>query len=68
MNTACPRSCGVCQPLKLDGVDNVKGAMKDGEGRDVCRDEVLDCGRWAAEGECFINPDCEFLSSVCLQT
>ena len=59
MNNVCPRSCGICQPLKLEGVDNVKGAMKDEEGRDVCRDEVLECGGWAGEGECMINPDCE---------
>ena len=60
MNEACPRSCGICQPLKKEDADNVTGAEKDDEGRDVCRDEVLECAGFAADGECLINPDCEF--------
>lgn len=61
MTETCPRSCGICKPLKLGGVDNVEGAMKDEDGRDACRDEVVECGGYAEEGECLINPDCELL-------
>ena len=60
MNEVCPRSCGICQPLKKEEANNVVGAEKDEEGRDVCRDEVLECAGFAADGECLINPDCEF--------
>jgi hypothetical protein len=40
--------------------------MKEEDGRDVCRDEVLECVDYARDGECLINPDCEFvLHLVC---
>jgi hypothetical protein len=39
----------------------MEGAMKDEDGRDACRDEVVECGWYAEEGECLINPDCELL-------
>jgi hypothetical protein len=66
MSATCPRSCGLCKPLKLEGVDIVEGAMKEEDGRDVCRDEVLECVDYARDGECLINPDCEFvLHLVC---
>jgi hypothetical protein len=64
MSEACPRSCGFCKPLRLEGVDNVEGATKEEDGRDVCRDEVLECVEYAGDGECLINPDCEFFVRI----
>lgn len=51
--------------MKLEGVDSVAGAEKDEDGRDVCRDEILECAGYAAEGECLINPDCELCLCGC---
>lgn len=60
----CPRSCGSCKPLKLSGVDDIGGSEKDDDGRDICRDEVLECEGYASEGECLINPDCKLWCTV----
>lgn len=61
----CARSCGSCQKMVLgDGDEDADMESSDPDGLS-CRDEHgPECGTWANQGECLINPNCEFLISV----
>ena len=54
----CPRSCGVCHPMKKL-IDTETGGSSKRSGDDdynpYCIDEFEECPRWANQTECYLN-------------
>lgn len=69
---SCARSCGTCTALKRNRVGDEGDGGERVHNKDVaCTDVHEQCGQWAKEGECLINPLCKLyylLFSVFIHT